>query len=761
MIHIHDLAGCAPAPLAHYLKALGVLRLVAEQADPQARGWWDGATFRLASTLSADELHRFFLFDYRPTPLVAPWNKGSGFFQRNDPGLTPMERSAALRFSDVRAGIAAARTAVDALAEADATVRTVKSRGKPKGSTKADREQLRSSETYKKDLAEAERRFRDLKAELIPNVRAFWRGPHRDWMDAALVLDEARGARYPALLGTGGNDGRLDFTNNFMQRLADLFDLADQDGGPRAPASAWLGAALWGRPAPGYLPDRAVGQFLPGGAGGANSANGPDGSSMLNPFDFVLMLEGCLVCTASTVRRLDARGGSRAAAPFATTSHAAGYASSGDTDESARGEQWMPLWGQPTTYGECRRLFAEGRAQIGHTRAAQPLDMARAVARLGVARGVDAFQRYAYIERNGQSNLAVPLGRFKVRQAAIGEIVCLDDITAWAARVKRQASDADAAAALRQATRRLGGTYLEAAQRPEHPLTWQTLLLGMAEIEAVMRRGAGFKAQPAPALRPEWVRAADDGSASFRLALALALQAREFKRGTLAPVDGVRHHWLPLDRQRGSRRFATTGDALHPRVEQRPEVVMHGRRGIDDAVALVERRLVEAAQVGRPGFPLQPAPRAAASLSDLAAWLRGVVDPDRTLALARGLMALDRGLWAEQIVWPSRAGDADWPDDAWLCIRLAHLPQPLPGGRVVGCDPAVVRRLACGDGAGALQLALRRLQAAGIRPAVRAGAVPAATARLWAAALAFPISRTTAGRIAIRLDPTLAQEHLA
>ena len=45
MIHVHQLDGCAPAPLAHYLKALGILRLVAEQADRDARGWWDGDRF--------------------------------------------------------------------------------------------------------------------------------------------------------------------------------------------------------------------------------------------------------------------------------------------------------------------------------------------------------------------------------------------------------------------------------------------------------------------------------------------------------------------------------------------------------------------------------------------------------------------------------------------------------------------------------------------------------------------------------------------
>ena len=43
------LRGCVPTPLASYLMALGVLRLIsspanhvsAEAADPHARGWWE------------------------------------------------------------------------------------------------------------------------------------------------------------------------------------------------------------------------------------------------------------------------------------------------------------------------------------------------------------------------------------------------------------------------------------------------------------------------------------------------------------------------------------------------------------------------------------------------------------------------------------------------------------------------------------------------------------------------------------------------
>ena len=86
-IHFHTLTGCSPTPLANYLKALGILRLVSEQADPSARGAWRDESFVLASKLSGDELADFFLARYAPSPLVSPWNRASGFYgteQRND-----------------------------------------------------------------------------------------------------------------------------------------------------------------------------------------------------------------------------------------------------------------------------------------------------------------------------------------------------------------------------------------------------------------------------------------------------------------------------------------------------------------------------------------------------------------------------------------------------------------------------------------------------------------------------------------------------
>lgn len=180
---------------------------------------------------------------------------------------------------------------------------------------------------------------------------------------------------------------------------------------------------------------------------------------------------------------------------------------------------------------------------------------------------------------------------------------------------------------------------------------------------------------------------------------------------------------------------------------------MRGRDGLADAIALVERRLVEAAQRDERCLPLQATPRASAAPSDLAALVAGHVDLDRTLALARALMALDPRQWAAHPCPPRAAPRGTYPDDAWLVVRLALLPWPLEDRRRIGADPAVFRRLVAGDAAGAVELALRRLAGCGIHTAVRVAAAARDISRLWAAALAFPLTRATVQAFLRRLDP--------
>jgi CRISPR-associated protein Csx17 len=79
-MNVIDLHGCRPEPLMSYLKALGVFRLVAEQADPSAAMSWHGGTCRLHTTLDRAGLRDFILNRCRPTPIIGPWGARSGFY---------------------------------------------------------------------------------------------------------------------------------------------------------------------------------------------------------------------------------------------------------------------------------------------------------------------------------------------------------------------------------------------------------------------------------------------------------------------------------------------------------------------------------------------------------------------------------------------------------------------------------------------------------------------------------------------------------
>jgi CRISPR-associated protein Csx17 len=636
----------------------------------------------------------------------------------------------------LRKGIEAGRVSLSELSEADKQVRDIKAEGKDKKLTKLQKDTLKQSEEYKRRLSEAEREFKRLKAEMLVTIRSKWRGPHLEWMNAAMVLGLDGTPQFPSLLGTGGNDGRLDFTNNFFQRLNEVLDMnpGKQDNYLHS-SSEWLRGAIWDVTIKNCQSGSAVGQFMPGMAGGANSSNGPDGNSIVNPWDFILMMEGAVLFTAHAAKRLGAVEQSQAVAPFTVAAQCSGYFSSSEDDESPRGEQWMPLWSRPIKLAEFRQMLAEGRAQIGRKIVREPLDLARAIANLGTARGISAFQRYGYIERNGQANFAVPLGRFRVPEKISPKLACLDDLDTWLSMLRKQARHKDAPARLRHVERGLFDALFAVTQHPEEASRWQAVLVCMADVEAVLRTGSGFKAGPIPKLRPEWVTAADDLSPEFRLALSCALSR-----------EPIRQHWLPLE---NNGRFKTSGNSLQSDVR----VVMQGRDGVNDAIHLVLRRLIDAEQHGERRLPITPGFRASARQDDLAELIAGNVDLNRTMTLARALMALDKKQWTDKPLQIGHSSGWQYPDDAWLMIRLSMLPWKLPDGKEIPVDPAIVRRLANGDAATAVNLALRRLRSAGIISTVRMASVAPETARLWAAALAFPITKNIAADFVRRLNP--------
>lgn len=740
-IHLHHLHGCAPTPLAHYLKAIGILRLVAQQKDAEARGCWRDQHFCLLTVLDPHALEQFFLEGYAPTPFVSPWNKGSGFYTTKDKGLAPIEGARAPRFEAFRQAIEEARRPLAAITKADAEVRRLKDQTKTKKGSEATRS--KDDPEYKRELADAEREFKRLKADLYRPFALEWRGPHREWMDAAMVLSPEGEPSWPALLGTGGNDGRLDFTNTAMQRLGDLFDLSSAGGTPRSTTKALLRTALSDTPTAALL-DAAVGQFLPGSAGGANGTTGPDAGSQINPWDFVLMLEGAVAFRGQSTRKLGAHGDMRTAIPFAVAGQRIGHATRG-RDKDTRGEQWMPLWECPASWQEVSALLGEGRAQVGRSSARRPLDFARAIARLGVARGLTGFLRYGFLERNGQSNLAVPLGTLEVAAHPRGRLI--DEIGNWIDRLQREANDAPARFSM--AVGVLTDAVFHVLTREAAPARWQSVLSGIDQVQRVQASGTACNIGPCPPLSAGWLDAAADDSPEWRLALSLGSAGGSYKEGR--PFDTVRAHALPLDPKKVWR-FAMGADK---RLLNDPRVVMTGRDPVGDLIALVERRLVEASQRGSRTLPLVAADGAGANLDDLARFLSGEVDVERVVELGRTLMALD---WRHACRRPARnRSRGQRPDEAWEALRLCALPFTVRE-RTIASDPGMFKRLASGDASGAVELALRRLRASGFRPPLAAGFADATSARRWAAAFAFPIDRAVANTMAARFENPVAKE---
>ena len=161
---------------------------------------------------------------------------------------------------------------------------------------------------------------------------------------------------FPPLLGTGGNDGRLDFSTNFHQRILDVLGTSDQE---RQRSLALARDLLAGTEAE-QLASAAIGQFDPGSAGGPGSSRFGAADSLVNPWGYVLLVEGALLFAASAVRRNQHAAG-RAAMPF-TVSPSPDGSASGAAGEESRGEVWAPVWTREFTLAEVRQLFAEARA---------------------------------------------------------------------------------------------------------------------------------------------------------------------------------------------------------------------------------------------------------------------------------------------------------------------------------------------------------------------------------------------------------------
>lgn len=793
------LPGCTPTPLASYLKALAVLRLVAEDAehgDPEAMGYWRNDQFVLRTKLTRDQLCDFFLEHWKPTPLISPWNGRAGFLEGEDDeaDADALKEASSEEADDSLESEAESNDdekdegRIGALMVGQFTADNLASRFAPikeaiklfqgvgvlselntgRAKEKAVKAEIDAKKKAKKPVAKLDEEAlkalssenKRLKASVLLHLRNAADERWLKWFDACQVLAQTSDTKaqdrnkplHAPLLGKGGVDGSMDFGVNLLKRLTQLFDLVNAQ--PRPSTSQWLAHAMFAHAS--TLPAIKPGQFNPGAGSFPNSGTGFAGIAIDNPWNSLLALEGAALFAATTARRLESGIPGLLSAPFTVRSRASGSGTvdlRDDADKLASAEIWMPVWGKACSLYEVEALLAEGRAAVGERSARDGLDFARAVAQLGVNRGIRSFQRFGFLKRSGKSYIAAPLGRLPVERNRDSDLIGDLEKHGWLNEVRTFATTDDKSVgykppnAFRTAARQLD-TALFALALNENRVSADLALRQIGRIESVLSLSEKTREKvkrPAPPLNQRWAELADDESPAFHVAAALAglqfVGSRTFKGKVQRVKLTARHHLICLDHA------GSTWD-------KESHLVTWGPGSFEANLAtLLHRRRLEAHALGREGEVL--ASCTGATCADIEAFLRRHTDDRRISELLGGLACTD----LEDYSPPRGAEDIALPP-AFMLLKVLFTPESLlhrigwlPRDKHLHLPAEIPARLAANQPEPALRIAWARLRALGVKlPGRNPPRVIGADGPRWLAALCIPLTFAETAHLLRRLD---------
>ncbi len=714
-----SLPGCTPEPLMNYLKALGVFRLVSEQADSTCRAAWKDGKLEVRTILSKESLVEFFYNDYVPTPVVVPWS-GSDFFEvkpsknpskhkKTPAGSTIIEafiENKTDRLNNYRCALHACMNALKVVG--------IEKKEQMKGATKA------RSLAYLRTLP----------------VRHL-----DDWIDAASALT-GEDLKLNTLLGSGGgSDGNTHFSDNFMQNLWDsLPDFDEQKSVAKSEilksqakeSISRLHASLFDSITDFLVKKRTSSLYHSGAVGGPNAGQGFERASFGNPWDFILAIEGCVMFAGAVSRKLGASK-SHAVFPFQTRTSATDSDSLGDKENTGQ-ELWLPMWHRYCGIKEIKALLSEGRSEWNGNQSERGVDFAKAVASLGVDRGIDTFARYGIVKgRVGGDNYntAALLGRFEVKVQP--NVDLLHEADPWIERYRRACGD-KTPARFHAALRRLDTAVFDYCRFGEKE-RFQTILIALGQAEREAAQGPKFRESawlhPLQKLSSDWVDGAADGSDEFRIAAALAgIQG-------VAGYPGIRANLEPIDWVKG--RYDWKDDSA--------KVVWNRGALTDNLCAVLDRRLLDWKRLSLPCVPIIS--NRHVSPATVASFIHGELDDDKIEQLLWGLICC-------RIEWKPAKGSLENVPRAYAllktCFPNVH-PEEKPLGHVthdfrekikaIKPEPRLVPLIQANRLDEALDIATRRLRSSGLAPAPvqwEAESYGFEPARL-AAALLFPVKQ--------------------
>lgn len=532
-------AGCTLEPMAAYLKALGLLRVVA-QLDFQVQGRWDGSRFILKTTCSSQDIINFFLHQYSPSPACSPWNGTSGFWKKA-PIVAQMIAAESSRFSKLR------------------SLYTVAAQFVTESGLKRQPE--------KAEKVSFIQQFQNIVAGQLADTDAG--SQWQEWFSAVVVEREivtkksvTRKFDMPKLLGTGGNIGNADLGVCFAQAIANLWDL--NSGDPLAKCEERIRASLFCELHPNVLDTAGLTQFHPASdfyteykeqRSKDYAHAGMNSTAASNPFDLVLAIEGLFLFSGMSCRQLESAESTVSHYSLAVSLNTALDPSS--ASDEVRGQDieeiWLPVWENfVTAQGLREALFERGRNRLSRQPIRDSIDFAAEVSQWMGKSDINRFIRYGFLNRKGQANFSVSLGQFRPSGGLVDFAAELRPYRQFMKRFCRR----------KEATPKLEAlfNYVESAIFKLLGADGRIIdvLTAIGALESYISNSGEISEDtipsPCPTLSSKWVARAlqEDSSPKTRLALSLAscqLRSQLFRvsrseQGWWKWDEGVTSYWI-------------------------------------------------------------------------------------------------------------------------------------------------------------------------------------------------------------------------
>ncbi len=730
--------GCTTETLLDYLKSLGVFKIISEQLDKDVTAYWNSGHLNIQTgKVDNNGLTNFLMHDYVPLPLVIPWS-GSEFFNVDRSVQRVEQYKKPPSGTDIIESYLA--TESDRLEEYRRSITTVLDMIENMGITKDSID----TKSTKGEIC---------KVDFLKRLRSNLSEPMVDFMDTAMQIkhDGKHDKIFMnTLLGSGGNDGMLHFGTNFMQSLwICLPEFDDQkkklskdyrkfdikEGLSDALYASGKGCTSIKKDSPGL--------YYPGGVGGPNGFEGFEAGSIRNPWDLIFAIEGITLLAGSLSRYYGSISPSKGSFPFTCRLSPAGSESL-LLSESKNREIWLPLWDEPVGLNSLKAVLREGRADVSRSMAYDGIDFARAVASLGIDRGITQFQRFGIIKgRVGGDNYhtGANLGRVIVPKTPREHIRLLDEIDLWLDSLRRSCKEKNTAAIYGKNLRNIDNAVFDYCKYGGVRRI-QTVLrsLGKAEREFASS-GQNRPVRPLFHMSPKWLSACNDNSPEYRLACSLASVYDE-------KVGPIRVHMEPVEWNDKKKYFKRWLDG-------KKAPVSSGVNISKSLTGLLERRLLEGNRKDTKYPPIDGSIRA--NLNDVALFLSGSIDESKLRDMFWGLSTIQWYKYDRKEHGPdfTTEYEMDVPN-SYALLKLLFIPGQIvhsddgnwkitrdsDSGVMVKPEPSVLRLINASRFKEAFDTANRRLNVSGLNTkATRAEGfnVPHDQRERLTASLLFPI----------------------